>query len=184
MIRTPRLRLVSLSPAFLRAALEGRLGEAALLIGGQLPEGWPGADAGVLRRRLEQLEADPSEQPWLLRGMLLSTDRTLVGLVGFHARPRDGTVEIGYRVNPQHRRQGYAEEAVRALLGWAHAQGVQRCLASVSPTNEPSLSLVRKLGFGHTGSQWDEEDGLELVFELDGLATAQPMRPYTPHDTN
>ena len=46
------------------------------------------------------------------------------------------------------------------------------------------LSLVRKLGFGHTGSQWDEEDGLELVFELDGLATAQPMRPYTPHDTN
>jgi len=36
----------------------------------------------------------------------------------------------------------------------------------VSPDNEPSLNLVRKLGFAQTGSQIDEIDGLELVFEL------------------
>jgi RimJ/RimL family protein N-acetyltransferase len=38
-------------------------------------------------------------------------------------------------------------------------------IASVSPENAPSLAVIRKLGFEQTGEQWDEEDGLELVFE-------------------
>jgi len=36
----------------------------------------------------------------------------------------------------------------------------------VAPNNEPSLGLIRKLGFVQTGVQWDEIDGQELVFEL------------------
>jgi RimJ/RimL family protein N-acetyltransferase len=38
--------------------------------------------------------------------------------------------------------------------------------SSISPRNEPSLALARKLGFEQVGEQFDEEDGLELVFEL------------------
>jgi hypothetical protein len=33
--------------------------------------------------------------------------------------------------------------------------------------NAPSLAIVRRLGFVQTGEYWDDEDGLELVFELD-----------------
>jgi RimJ/RimL family protein N-acetyltransferase len=52
-------------------------------------------------------------------------------------------------------------------MDWAHAlHGVRRFIASVAPDNEPSLAIVRKLGFVQTGKQWDEEDGEELVFEL------------------
>jgi len=70
-------------------------------------------------------------------------------------------------VFPEHRRRGYAEEATRAMISWAGEQpGVRGIRASVSPDNEPSLNLVRKLGFVQTGSQIDEIDGLELVFEL------------------
>jgi hypothetical protein len=29
------------------------------------------------------------------------------------------------------------------------------------------LNLIGKLGFRQTGDQWDDVDGLELVFELD-----------------
>ena len=37
--------------------------------------------------------------------------------------------------------------------------------ASISPDNEPSLALIRKAGFVEVGSQIDEIDGLELIFE-------------------
>ena len=64
---------------------------------------------------------------------------------------------------------GYATEAARALLDWAReAHGLRHFIASIAPENEPSLSIVRKLGFVQTGEQWDEEDGRELVFELTG----------------
>ena len=39
--------------------------------------------------------------------------------------------------------------------------------ASVSPGNAASLSLIAGYGFTQVGEQWDEEDGLELVYERD-----------------
>jgi hypothetical protein len=57
--------------------------------------------------------------------------------------------------------------AVVALMAWARERSIDHFIASVSPDNEPSLVLIRKLGFVQTGDQWDDEDGLELVFELD-----------------
>ena len=51
---------------------------------------------------------------------------------------------------------------------WGEAQGIRRFVASISPRNEPSLTIIRRLGFVRTGEQWDEEDGLEHVFELVG----------------
>ena len=54
-----------------------------------------------------------------------------------------------------------------ALLDWAQSEHeIRHFIASVAPANAPSLAIVRKLGFVQTGDQWDEEDGLELVFEL------------------
>jgi RimJ/RimL family protein N-acetyltransferase len=188
-ICSPRLRLVSLSPAFLRASLDGRLGQAERLIEARLPADWPAGNEPVLRRRLAQLEANPGEQPWLLRAMVLDqaaargpsevrVPGTMIGRIGFHGPPdARAALEVGYAVEPAYRRQGYAEEAVRALLDWATREhDIQHFVASVSPTNQPSLRLVKKLGFQMTGEQWDEVDGLELVFEW------QPARPYTPDD--
>jgi [ribosomal protein S5]-alanine N-acetyltransferase len=39
-------------------------------------------------------------------------------------------------------------------------------LASVAPDNAASLALVAQAGFVRIGEQWDDEDGLEWVFEL------------------
>ena len=170
-ILTDRLELVSLSPSFIEALLAGRRLEAARILGSPLPEEWPGDILFMLQRRLQQLRADPSEQPWLARAMIRRTppDGTVVGTLGFHARPdRRGVVEVGYGVLAPFRRQGYAEEAVRALFDWATREhAVRRFRASVGPSNQPSLALVRKLEFVQTGDQWDEIDGRELVFELE-----------------
>jgi RimJ/RimL family protein N-acetyltransferase len=43
---------------------------------------------------------------------------------------------------------------------------VRRVVASVRPDNVPSLGLIGQYGFERTGEQWDDEDGLEWVFEL------------------
>ncbi len=37
---------------------------------------------------------------------------------------------------------------------------------TISPDNEPSLALSHSFGLLPNGEQWDEEDGLELIFEI------------------
>jgi len=59
-------------------------------------------------------------------------------------------------------------------MDWAGTEGVRQFVVSIGPWNEPSLAIARKLGFTQTGEQWDEEDGLELVFELDRSARLAP----------
>jgi RimJ/RimL family protein N-acetyltransferase len=98
----------------------------------------------------------------------------MIGHIGFHG-PRGvngpqkpGALEVGYTVFEPFRRRGYATEAVEAILEWAREEhGVRHFIASVGPGNVPSLALVRRLGFRETGTQWDDEDGEELVFELE-----------------
>jgi RimJ/RimL family protein N-acetyltransferase len=95
--------------------------------------------------------------------------RRVVGTIGFHGPPDpQQRVEIGYSVDPVYRRRGLAREAVRAMFDWAAAtHGIRRFIASISPTNEPSLNLAAGFGFVQTGTQVDDLDGLELVFETD-----------------
>lgn len=123
-----------------------------------------------LRYRLAQVDADPSVRQWLGRLMVLTDpdgQRRVIGTIGFHGAPdEEGRLEIGYRVEAPYRRQGYAREAVRAMFDWAASKhGIHRFIASVSPTNEPSLRLVKSFGFVQTGSHMDEIDGLELELQ-------------------
>jgi RimJ/RimL family protein N-acetyltransferase len=170
-IRTNRLALVPLSPAFLDALLGGRRAGAEAALGLELPPDWPDRhDLGFLELRRNQARADPARKEWLPRAIAL--ERRMIGHIGFHGPPgvnarRDpDAVELGYTVFPEHRRRGYATEAVRALLAHAQTEGVTRFIASVAPDNEPSLAIVRRLGFVEVGRHWDEEDGEELEFEL------------------
>lgn len=169
-IHSARLDLVSLSPAFLQAILDGRRADATALLGAAIPSDWPGNWMRTVRWRLDDLADDPAAPPWLLRAIVpREPERRLIGHIGFHDRPDPGgKVEVGYTVWPEYRRRGYALEAVEALFDWAGREhGIHRFVASVGPWNEPSLGLVRKLRFVQTGVQWDDEDGEELVFELD-----------------
>ena len=49
----------------------------------------------------------------------------------------------------------------------AEERGIRHFIACTQPDNEPSLAIIRRLGFTQTGEAMDEEDGLELVFELE-----------------
>jgi RimJ/RimL family protein N-acetyltransferase len=164
-IATERLHLVSLSPTLMRCIEQGEREQIERHLDARVPDGW--TETIPAKLRLEQLAADASEEPWLVRAMVLRADRRVGGSVGFHAPPDpDGRVELGYDVVAADRRRGYAREGVRGLVAWAVATGRARtCVASISPDNAPSLSLVHSLGFRHVGEQIDDIDGLELVFE-------------------
>jgi [ribosomal protein S5]-alanine N-acetyltransferase len=159
---TSRLELVSWSPGFMRAALQTE----PISVGYQLPEDFPGELTGLLNRRLAQLENNPLEQPFLARSIVF--EGQMIGVIGFHAKPDvRGRLEVGYRIFPEFRRQGFALEALKALFDWARLESVvSTFVASVSPTNVASLALIAKFGFVQVGRQWDSDDGEELVFEL------------------
>lgn len=172
-ILTTRFELVSMSMRFMRLLLARDLDKAAREIGAEVPVSLPDTLDNFLQFRIADLGLDPTSQPWLGRAIVLAEPdgaRRIIGSAGFHSPPDgDGRVEVGYRVEPEFRRQGVAGEVVRALFDWAAKEhGVQRFRASVSPTNEPSLAIVRRLGFRQVGVQIDDIDGEELVFELDG----------------
>jgi [ribosomal protein S5]-alanine N-acetyltransferase len=174
-IRSKRLELVSLSPKFIDALIAGRRDEAEAEAGITLQKGWPDRhDAGFLQLRADQMRRDPEARQWLVRAITLPRrGRPMIGHIGFHGKPgvngprRDGALEVGYTVFEPFRGRGYATEAVEALLAWARREhGISDFVASVGPWNASSLAVIRKLGFEQTGTQWDEEDGEELVFEL------------------
>src|SRR6266566_1783841 len=156
-IRSERLELVSMSPDFIDALLAERRSDAEATAALKLPDDWPDAhDTGFLRFRLRQMG-----------------ERPMIAHAGFHGPPgvnavkAPDAVEVGYSIFEPHRRRGYATEVVRALIEWASREhSIQRFIASISPENEPSLALARRLGFKHIGQHWDEEDGEELEFEL------------------
>jgi len=79
-------------------------------------------------------------------------------------------VEIGYAVAAGARGHGIGGWTVAAFLNWLAGLGVRSAVASVRPDNEPSLAILRRLGFVQFGSQIDDEDGLELLFRV-GLGT-------------
>ena len=164
-INTDRLELV----LFTKAHMELLIGRGpATELPFDVPNGWAQEEGWLLGLRVGQIDKNPAEAPWLLRAILWAGgSRQMIGHAGFHAGPDEkGRVEIGYSVFPEHRRRGVAEEAATTMLRQASRDPrVEAFRASVSPRNEPSLALVRKLGFVQTGVQWDELDGEELVFE-------------------
>ena len=120
----------------------------------------------VWRMRAEQCDSDPTAAAWVTGLVWAGSLNKAVGAAGFHGPPRRGTVEIGYRIDPGHRRRGYARAALACLLNRAaRAAAVHTVRVSISPDNVASRSLALGYGFTQVGEQWDDEDGLEHVYE-------------------
>jgi len=179
-IRTARFELVSMSLRFMHALVERDLAAAESELGATVPADFPDTLDTFLRFRIADLTVDPDAQPWLGRAIVLTEPdgtRRTIGSVGFHSPPdADGRVEIGYRVEPEWRRQGVATEVVRTMFDWAHSRGVDRFRAAVAPTNEASLGVIGTFRFHQVGVQIDDIDGEELVFERDGWPPEEDTR--------
>jgi RimJ/RimL family protein N-acetyltransferase len=150
------VRIEQLDPATLAALAAG-----TLPTGGPVPltEHLVGPDHRALwRRRSFQVAIDPGAATWVT-GVVWAPDLAVsVGRAGFHGPPdATGMVEVGYAIDPTYRRRGYARAA--------QEPAVRTVRASVRPDNVASGDLVESFGFVPVGEQWDDEDGLESVYE-------------------
>jgi RimJ/RimL family protein N-acetyltransferase len=165
----PRVRIVHLSAETLAALAEGDLDTATELSDLPLtPYTVSEERISVWRRRAVQVVETPEDQPWVTGILLDDATGEVVGGAGFHAAPdEDGMVEVGYGVDPAYRRRGYARAALLLMIERARSEPTAHVFrVTVSPDNAPSLGLVAQLPFVEVGEQWDEEDGLETIFEL------------------
>lgn len=73
----------------------------------------------------------------------------LIGYCGLeeYTYQQQTILELGYRLTPETRGNGYAIEASRAVLNYAKQQGIERVLALTEPNNIPSQKILLKLGF-------------------------------------
>ncbi|MFK4090019.1 GNAT family N-acetyltransferase [Kribbella sp. NPDC020789] len=164
-----RIRFVELPAAVMAALLADDLAAARAATGVGLGELFVGERAKWLwGYRLKQLETEPEAAAWIARAVVAEPGGAVVGYAGFHGPPDErGMVEVGYTVDPAYQRQGYATAILGALLERAAGEpAVHVVRASISPDNVASLATVAKYGFVQVGEQWDDEDGLELLFEL------------------
>ncbi|MGN6576256.1 MAG: GNAT family N-acetyltransferase [Nocardioides sp.] len=160
-----QVRFVRLPLEVLDALLAGDLAAASRLAGVELTpyvleHGW------LWQIRADQIRRDPAAADWVARAAVVGG--VVVGHAGFHGPPdADGMVEVAYSVDPAYRRRGYATAMLAAAIAWASADPAVRTVrASISPDNEASLGTIKPFGFVQVGEQWDEEDGLELIFEV------------------
>ena len=140
------------------------------------------ASLGDVEEFIEGLRGDLFDVPgaWYPFAIRSKDSGQLLGDLGAHFSVDDPRqVELGFTVSPAHQGQGYAREAVIAVLD--HLFGVlkkHRVYASVDPRNHASVALLRRVGmrqeahyrqslwfkgewvddmvFGVLGSEWRE----------------------------
>ena len=167
-LHTPRLRLRGWRSADLR-------GFAALNADPEVMRHFPGimsrAQSDAMARRIQahfalhgfgQWVLERREQPGLIGALGLQQ-------VGFEAAFTPA-VEIGWRLQRAHWRQGYALEAAEAVL--AHAFNVlqlHEVLAFTVPANLPSQGLMQRLGMQHQ---------VEQDFQHPLLPPGHPLRQH------
>jgi RimJ/RimL family protein N-acetyltransferase len=163
------VRIVHLTAAVFRALAKGDLAAANAVSQVPLSAYFAGPDwRGVWQRRSIQVEEDPASAAWVTGVIWDGLQQVAVGRAGYHGPPdSSGMVEIGYAVDPAYRRRGYARAALEVLLQRAACEPrVHTVRVTISPSNVASHQLVSQYGFTEVGEQWDDEDGLEIIYEI------------------
>jgi RimJ/RimL family protein N-acetyltransferase len=157
-LHTSRLDLVLLEPEQARELTEG-----VNRNGHPWASGYP-LESSLLRAELT-LAAAAHNRPFGPFGtyqVVRRADDHVIGDVGFMGPPdATGAVHVGCAITEGERRQGYAIEALTAVLEWARTQSGLTCvLADTTRANVASQRLLERAGLHKVG-----EDG-ELIYYM------------------
>lgn len=100
---------------------------------------------------------NPKNRQWYAVWFLRLKSGETIGNYSFKGLLEDGSVEIGYGLEPEYWGKGYATEAVIAAVDWAMKQpGVKRIEAETEPENTASQRVLEKAGFIPTETNGEE----------------------------
>ncbi|KJV30310.1 GNAT family N-acetyltransferase [Luteibacter yeojuensis] len=143
---TARLRLDPLLPGDAAALFAYRGDDAVARY-----QGWKPASVADAEAFIAGQGAVPFGTPdaWCQLAVRELASGALLGDLGVHfPATTDDAIEFGVSLRPTAQGNGYAREAMAAMLGQAFgAWGYRRCVGSVDPRNEASIALLRSLGF-------------------------------------
>lgn len=98
---------------------------------------------------------------WQQFAVRASDDDRYLGDIGVNFdTPRNRQAEIGFAFAPEARRQGYATEAVGAMVDWLFASGRHRLVAQTDMRNIATQRLLERLRFRREAvhlQSWEEQ---------------------------
>lgn len=114
------------------------------------------------------------EKPFMLCAARKDTDEMLGEIV---VMPNEETVSLGYTFSYRIHRQGFAYEALSALIPLLHGMAPEwEFISFTDPKNEPSIRLLEKLGYRKLGyipstdsfafGQWVKDSTAEEIAAL------------------
>ena len=85
--------------------------------------------------------------------LTLKENGELIGRAGISLREGYGIPEVGYVIGKAYQRQGYAKEALSAIIDYAAEEfEMRQFIAFTKEKNRPSVNLLKSLGFVKTGN--------------------------------
>lgn len=99
----------------------------------------------------------PDQWEWYAIWMIELKDGTHIGELCFKGLDPNGIAEIGYGISEKYQNNGYASEAVKAVLEWAfNKPNVTAVEAETDPRNAASKRVLEKCGFVLNGKFGEE----------------------------
>lgn len=167
-LHTKRLELIPITVELCNADLDSP-DALAVHLKCHIPNSWPPAllTPETMNEFIDLLTLDGGSRLyayyWVKRGNT-SHDRMLIGSGGF-VQNNEGAFELGYSVLEDFQQQGYATEAVDAMIRWARKTSGLVCFKAYTfPSLIGSIRVLEKNGFIRDGI--GSEEG-SIAYRLD-----------------
>jgi [ribosomal protein S5]-alanine N-acetyltransferase len=161
MIETSRLKLVRWDEQHFQAIFDNNLIKLGELLDVETPKAWTTFDDMMDALPFFYNAFKENGNYWGSFFTIHKADRQLLGTCGYKGGPtEEATVEIGYEIEARYRQQGLASEAAKGLIDFAlqHAD-IKKVMAHTLAHDNPSVSVLKKLGFQFAQELNDPDDG-------------------------
>ena len=146
MIETNRLKIYAASQRLMESFIESQTAEVL---------------KAAYTEMLNGCLAHPNQWDWYAIWMIELKDGSHIGELCFKGLSADGIAEIGYGISEEYQNNGYATEAVSAVLEWAFSHSeIAAVEAETDTDNIASRRVLEKCGFalngiiGEEGPRW------------------------------